>query len=193
MNLRDVAIGFVLGALLLGGASTLCYDKSVQKLQAYSAAHARSDSAFAQSIIAWSDSLRHDSDSLKGLERVTVTRVRTDTAAANLAARALTQARTARDSNVAYRLENEQLRRANFNLWQALELADRQRDLEELRGDSLQHAVKFLSDEIQGLNARIQALRPPSACGLGGTAGLGVRGVDAVAGFTCRVNLLHIL
>lgn len=31
-----------------------------------------------------------------------------------------------------------------------------------------------------------------SPCGLGGTAGLGIRGVDAVAGFTCRISLPHL-
>jgi hypothetical protein len=31
--------------------------------------------------------------------------------------------------------------------------------------------------------------RAHSACGLGGTVGLGLRGADAVAGFTCRLSL----
>ena len=31
--------------------------------------------------------------------------------------------------------------------------------------------------------------RAHSACGLGGTVGLGIRGADAVAGFTCRLSL----
>jgi len=34
--------------------------------------------------------------------------------------------------------------------------------------------------------------RAHSACGLGGTVGLGIRGADAVAGFTCRISLPHL-
>jgi len=34
--------------------------------------------------------------------------------------------------------------------------------------------------------------RAHSACGLGGTVGAGLRGPDAVAGFTCRLSLPHL-
>lgn len=34
--------------------------------------------------------------------------------------------------------------------------------------------------------------RANSPCGLGGTVGLGIRGADAIAGFTCRISLPRI-
>jgi len=192
VNLRDVAIGFVLGALLLGGASTLCYDASVRKLQAYSAEHARKDSAFAQSIVSWGDAIRHESDSLKHVEHITIERASIDTAAAQLAERALAEAHTVRDSNAAYRLESADLKRANLNLWRALALADQRADSLQHLSDSLQTGTIFLNGEVQRLNGKVQAMKSASPCGLGGTVGLGIRGADAVAGFTCRVGLPHI-
>jgi len=40
---------------------------------------------------------------------------------------------------------------------------------------------------------KTEALRRASSpCGVGGTVGLGIRGADAVAGFTCRIALPHL-
>lgn len=157
---RDLLIGAVVGAVVMGALTLTCGDKQMRELRAVSDSIARQSAKNTAFEKLRSDSLQRDVDSLKGTEVIVIQAVEQDTVAANEAERSLAQARTVRDTNVALRLENENLRRANTGLWTALALVNQERDIEHARGDSLLNALQTANANIQVLNARVQKTRP---------------------------------
>lgn len=157
----DLLLGALAGILLAGALSTVCYDKKLRAVQTF--AHEVTDSA--GRIVAHAndraDSLERRADSIAEEKRVVVTHVEQDTISAAVAARSLLTARTARDSNVALRLENQALRQAVGGLFVALHQAEQIIALEHARGDSLRKALGDVNLQLRSLNARVQDLKPP--------------------------------
>jgi hypothetical protein len=159
-RLFDLLIGGLAGFVLAAGLSTLCYDQSVRRLQDYSHQVARSSATITLHIRARADTLRRRADSIAATRRTVIARVEQDTVSAALANRALQNARTVRDTNVALRLENQALRQAVGGLWVALQQSNQIIALERARGDSLDHALGQVNRQLQGLAARVEQLKP---------------------------------
>jgi len=160
-RLLDIALGLLAGLLLAGVLTSRCYDhqlKAVQDNARHSAEAARARVAESD---ARNDSLRQRTDSILATRAPIIRQAVQDTASANAAARSLAAARTVRDTNVALRLEIQQLRRANLNLWVALQQSDQAIALERARGDSLHKVVGEVNLRLQTLAAQIEDLKPP--------------------------------
>lgn len=157
----DLLIGGLAGVLLAGAFSTVCYDRKVKSLQAFSDRVATSSAAITARANARADSLRQRSDSLARLRQPVIRQVERDTVTAELARRSLAAARTVRDTNVALWLENQGLRQAMGGLFVALHQADEIIALERARGDSLKKALGDVNLQLQSLNVRVQQLKPP--------------------------------
>lgn len=159
-RLGDLLIGAVVGFVIASVIFVFSYDKALNAAQAYSHEVAMNAAAVAFRARVHADSLKRHSDSLERQKVVTVRQVIADTISAALANRALLAARTARDSNVVYRLENQELKKAVVGLWVAFNIANQQVQVLTARGDSLQQANTVLNANIQALNAKVQGLNP---------------------------------
>lgn len=187
----DLAIGVLAGFTLAVGLTTLCHDQQIRELQSYSREVTTSAAAIVARALHHADSLKREADSLAGARQPIIVEARTDNTLADKLELSLADQKTTADSNVVLRAQVRALHRVSLNLWRALANAEAQVGVERQRGDSLAKVVTVLHADIQGLNARIQRLRG-SSCGAHATAGIGVRGLDAVIGFGCAVPLPRI-
>lgn len=148
--------GFLLGVWL----SSARYQSALADLRDYSHRVTVTALATNDSTRAYAESQRHRADSLQDARRQVIRMVERDTAAAYEAAQAVARAKTLADENVALRLENVAQHRAIANLWVALGKDSLSLIDERHASDSLKTANAKLAHDIEGLNARIQALTP---------------------------------
>lgn len=164
-RLFDLLIGGLAGFLLAAGLSTLCYDKSVRRLQDYSHQVATSSARITTHARETADSLRRHADSLGRSRQLLISKnIIPDTTAAHDAHSAADRARAIGDlraENVALRVENIALRRAVLNLWMAQRIDSLVIAAERARGDSLSEALNDVNLQLQSLAVRVEQLKPP--------------------------------
>lgn len=154
------AMFFVLGAGAMFGIDRYLSDKGLRELKAH-ADSVQVASAVRESVTTrYADSLRNEVVWLQNTKAPVVVKIVKDSADASRAARAVAEAKTVGDSNMALVVEVAALasevaglrlnaRTDSLSLFQAM-----------ARGDVLQDSLHAQSRAIADLNARIQALHP---------------------------------
>lgn len=159
-SLRDGAIGLLLGFMLATVSVLTCHDRQVEALKVYADSVTTAATHYVARVDRFADSLVVLVDSLQTHKDTLVVAAVADTMAAAELELSLADQKTTADSNVVLRAENRALRRANVNLWTALNIANAQLAASMTRGDSLGKALAIVTADLRAVNARVQGLTP---------------------------------